>query len=578
GLDYNRRLFGFGQAWTQRTQEAQMAAQVPAKPAAMPVLGDGADMKDMLMRLSHAHLLRALPPQEMDHLLPHIYRVTVSQGEQVFQKGDAGNALYIIEGGTAEIERDGEKKTLGVDDVLGQEVLLHGEPWDATVTALSDLLLWRITREDYLSAFQVSPELKAAHEAAVDQHRSGAALASEGMEHQRAWVGTALRAAAAKRRGLQPWHFILLVGFGIWLLLRLNESIGWIDVEANELLIAGIQLVAGLLLIEAASEALILATDRTGARFNWDGFTSGTIGSLVETMPEFFVIAFLVLVAPFAAFLTSAITLFNNALAFSIYSFFLPKDRKGSFVMPESMSKAGSEVLIAGSGLSLIVGIVMLGSRVEGVKIALSPVDLLVLAVVFISIYCYYQYVAVKYYAEGYGADSPSHPPDPGKLGHATGWGAIAFPAALGLIASYFGGDAIGAFADTTINHLHLPEVPTAAALAFFAGMSEFVVVAQAHRRGEIGIALSNTFGGLTQVQTLLLPFAMGCIGIFGLVIGGSIYSIPINIHTIMLMILQFPMLYVLLSFIEEDHTLNVFDAVAMTGIYALLLYFLFSF
>src|SRR5438094_333998 len=83
----------------------------------------------------------------------------------------------------------------------------------------------------------------------------------------------ALRAEAAKRRGLEPWHFILLVGFGIWLLLRLNESIGWISVESNELLIAGIQLVAGLLLIEAASEALILATDRTGARFNWDGFT-----------------------------------------------------------------------------------------------------------------------------------------------------------------------------------------------------------------------------------------------------------------------------------------------------------------
>ena len=301
-----------------------MAAQAPLDQAPVPVLGKDGDIKDVLMRLSHAHLLRALPPEEIEHLLPHIYRVTVAGGEQVFQAGDVGDALYIVEDGMAQVERFGVKTEIGVDDVLGEKALLHGEPREETVNALTDLVLWRISRSDYLSSFHVSPELKAAHDEAVDNHRSGSPLAREGIEHQRAWVGAALRAAQAKRRGLEPWHFILLAGFGLWLLLRLNESAGWIDVAANELMIAGVQLVAGLLLIDAASEALILATDRTGARFNWDGFTSGTIGSLVETMPEFFVIAFLVLVAPFAAFLTSAITLFNNALAFSVYSFFLP--------------------------------------------------------------------------------------------------------------------------------------------------------------------------------------------------------------------------------------------------------------
>ncbi|HEY3115497.1 MAG TPA: cyclic nucleotide-binding domain-containing protein, partial [Chloroflexota bacterium] len=267
-----------------------MAAQAPTDLTPVAVLGDGGDTKGVLRRLSHSDLLRALPAEEMDHLLPHIYRVTIPAGAQVFEKGDAGDALYIIEAGTAQVESDGTKEEIGVDDVLGEAALLHGDLHDATVTATTDLVLWRIARADYLTAFEHSPELKAAHDEAADKHRSGTELTPEGMHHQRAWVGTALRAAAAKRRGLEPWHFILLVGFGIWLLLRFNESTGWIAEESNELLIAGVQLVAGLLLIEAASEALILATDRTGARFNWDGFTSGTIGSLVETMPEFFVI------------------------------------------------------------------------------------------------------------------------------------------------------------------------------------------------------------------------------------------------------------------------------------------------
>jgi len=274
----------------------------------------------------------------------------------------------------------------------------------------------------------------------------------------------------------------------------------------------------------------------------------------------------------------AAITLFNNGLAFSIYSYFLPKDQKGRFLMPESLAKAGNEVLIAGSGIALIVGLVMIGGRAGGVKQSFDGLDLIILAIVFIGIYAYYQWASIKYYAEGYGADSPNHPPDPDRLGHDTSWRAIGTAALIGLVTSYFGGDAIGAFADTAINHLHWPTIPTSAALAFFAGISEFVVVYQAHRRGEIGIALSNTFGGITQVQTLLLGFALLVMGVLAVSTGSAVYTLPFTVQTTMLMVLQFPMLYVLVNIIEEDHTLNNLDAVAMTGVYVLLLYFLLRF
>jgi len=132
----------------------------------------------------------------------------------------------------------------------------------------------------------------------------------------------------------------------------------------------------------------------------------------------------------------------------------------------------------------------------------------------------------------------------------------------------------VSGFADTAINAFRLPEIPTAIGLAFFAGVSEYVIVFKAHRKGELGIALSNVFGGITQVMFLLWPFSLIVIGIYGLS-GSAAHVIPISFTTTMLVLLLFPLFYVLLEYIEEDHTLSNLDAAAMTFIYGLLLYIL---
>ena len=63
----------------------------------------------------------------------------------------------------------------------------------------------------------------------------------------------------------------------------------------------------------------------------------------------------------------------------------------------------------------------------------------------------------------------------------------------------------------------------------------------------------------------------------FGIVTGGAQYVVPITTGTTLLFVLQFPLCYVLLEYLKEDHTLNNLDAASMTAIYALLLYFLFT-
>ena len=142
---------------------------------------------------------------------------------------------------------------------------------------------------------------------------------------------------------------------------------------------------------------------------------------------------------------------------------------------------------------------------------------------------------------------------------------------------AYCGGEAIGAFAETALDSMGLPTIPTAAALAFFAGMSEYIIVYKSHRRGELGIALSNVFGGMTQVMFLLLPFGLLVIGVVGLTTGDAAFAIRINGVTMMLMLLLFPLFYALHQYISQEKTLSDLDAAAMTGIYLLLLYFLFT-
>ena len=296
------------------------------------------------------------------------------------------------------------------------------------------------------------------------------------------------------------------------------------------------------------------------------------MGEICSTLPEFVVIAFIVQTEPLAAFIIAIVTIYNNALIFSIYSFFLPKNQWGQYVMPPPITKAGTEVLIAGSGIYLTIGLLMLGLRTETHKEALAWPDLLVTAMVMLVIFGYYLHTLVKYYVSG---AEEHRPADPHTLGHPTNWKGIIGLFMLGILGSVLGGESVSGFADEALHTFKLPAVATSLALAFFAGISEYVIVYKAHRRGELGIALSNVFGGITQVMFLVVPFTLLVIGLFNLITGDPRFVVPINFTTTSIMVLLFPLFFVLLQYIEEDHTLSNLDAAAMTGIYLFLIYVL---
>lgn len=541
---------------------------------AVTVTQEMASFAEVLRRLSEIPILRALPPEEIQELVGCVEHLEVPAGHRLITRGEVGDALFLIERGDARIERDDRGVIrIAAGSVVGETALLTGERRNASVVAETPMVVWRLPREAFTGLVERSPNLRQALNELVESRRTGEKMEAPSQAY---WLATARRAMEARNRNLTLWELLMAAGLILWGLLFVNERAGVVAPNEYHVWFAALQLITGLLVIQGSCEAFIHGVERLGARLHWDGFISGTVGSVLSTLPEFVVIAFLVQVDPLAAFVTAAVTIYNNALAFSIYSFFLPKDKKGAFRMPRSLTSAGGEILIAGGAVTLIVGAIMVMLKIEGSRTVLAGIDLLVIAAVLIGIYAYYLVTLVRYYAEGED-DAESHRADPHRLGHDTSATAIGTMFALGIIGAYCAGEAIGAFAETALGSLGLPTIPTAAALAFFAGMSEYIIVYKSHRRGELGIALSNVFGGMTQVMFLLLPFGLLVIGVVGLVTGDAVYAIKINSVTMMLMLLLFPLFYALHQYISQEKTLSDLDAASMTGIYLLLLYFLFT-
>lgn len=156
----------------------------------------------LLARLAQVDFLRSLPPGEMEPLLPHVRPVQVPAGQVIFQRGDSGDALYIIGRGQVEVLPDRltpaapeaasgsaprpgsatatSQEAVGVDDdgrvnpaveaehpaaasgerpavlarlgpgsSFGEMALLSGEPRSATVVASEETDLLRIEKEDF---------------------------------------------------------------------------------------------------------------------------------------------------------------------------------------------------------------------------------------------------------------------------------------------------------------------------------------------------------------------------------------------------------------------------------------------
>jgi len=379
-----------------------------------------------------------------------------------------------------------------------------------------------------------------------------------------------------------PWARRLALGLLLWGILFGLERAG---VALPSWASAAGALVTGLILLQAACAAFVAGSERLAARLDWDHYVAGTAAEILSTLPEFVAIGFVVAVSPVSAFTLALITIYLNTLVFSLYSYFLPKDTRGKFLMPRPITEAGSQLLIAGAAVGLILGLLMLALDAGNhPKEAFAAHDLALVAALLFLIFGVYVYKLVQEYAREesevretleLSADeverrrelvyrNVAHTPLP----------VVAWLLVVGIAGAFVGGERVAAFAEVALADLGFNPLLTAFLLAIFAGMSEYVIIWQAHKKGEYGIALANAFGGITQVMFLVVPFALAAIALYQGWINPGHPGLPLgfDLPNIFLLLFLFPTFFVLLELIEEDHTLGILDTTIMTAIVALLI------
>jgi CRP-like cAMP-binding protein len=118
------------------------------------------DYKRIFKRLSRSPLFNALPPEQMQHLVPLIERRTFQPGQVLIRQGSQAESLYIIDEGKVKVIDDihhHQLAVLGQDEVVGEIALITGKVHTASILADGKVTAWEIKKEDFDDLVQETP-------------------------------------------------------------------------------------------------------------------------------------------------------------------------------------------------------------------------------------------------------------------------------------------------------------------------------------------------------------------------------------------------------------------------------------
>jgi CRP-like cAMP-binding protein len=115
------------------------------------------------------HALRAddlfapLPLATVETLALRATPRVVCADERILRAGDVGDRFYVIADGDVEVQAGVTIRHEGPGEYFGEIALLRDVPRTATVVAVTDSLLYALSREDFLSA--VTGHVRSSHAA-----------------------------------------------------------------------------------------------------------------------------------------------------------------------------------------------------------------------------------------------------------------------------------------------------------------------------------------------------------------------------------------------------------------------------
>jgi len=113
----------------------------------------------------------ALPQRALEQLSWRTREVRVPAGQVVIREGDDGDLFYVVLQGSLRVTQGGrELRTLGTGAGFGEIALLRDTPRTATVTAITDVDLGAVDRDDFLLAVTGLPAARSSAEDVVDRY------------------------------------------------------------------------------------------------------------------------------------------------------------------------------------------------------------------------------------------------------------------------------------------------------------------------------------------------------------------------------------------------------------------------
>jgi zinc transporter ZupT len=114
------------------------------------------ETRALIELLAKCDLLRHLPPEEIEAILPYVRTRHLDAGETLFHAGDPGDALYIVAKGEVEVLGGGKQAAearqiarLSEGHAFGEMALISGGVRTATVRAAEAAELVEIAKEDF---------------------------------------------------------------------------------------------------------------------------------------------------------------------------------------------------------------------------------------------------------------------------------------------------------------------------------------------------------------------------------------------------------------------------------------------
>lgn len=106
--------------------------------------------------LKSVDLFARTPDDVLAQIADEVETISVRAGEAIIRKGEIGDSLFIIARGRVRVhDNDVTIATLGECEIVGELAVLDPEPRSATVTAETDVLLYRLDRDDL---FELLPD------------------------------------------------------------------------------------------------------------------------------------------------------------------------------------------------------------------------------------------------------------------------------------------------------------------------------------------------------------------------------------------------------------------------------------